>query len=123
VRRQPELLAPGHRVRADPQLLAAVQRVRQAGTQPVVAPLPASVAARQACRVPGDRSRVAVPPGRGGRSREVATQGRGDAGAGEVRGLCRAKEALSTWESAAGVFGTWPGQPTNTGASTVIIDP
>jgi hypothetical protein len=65
VRREPELRAQGRQVRADPQLLAAVQRVRQAGPQPVVAPLPASVAARQACRVPGGRSRVAVPRGRG----------------------------------------------------------
>jgi hypothetical protein len=118
VQQEPELPAPGHRVRADPQLLAAVQRGRQAGhppragEQPVAAPPPASVAARQACRVPDGRRRVAVvlpDPGGlslaavlldpGDRSR-AATQARGDAEEA-VRGLCRVKEARSAGESAA----------------------
>ena len=105
VRREPELPAPGHRVRAEPQWLAAVQRVRRA------APLPAHVAARQACRVPDDphqvvvrpvpddRAQAADPLGPGGRSR-VATQARGDAAEAEVRVLCLSAEARSTGASA-----------------------
>ena len=115
-------------MRADPQLLAAVQRVRQAGdaagggaaclrvwrrVRRAGFRMIARVAVAGRVVGPGGPlGRVVGPgggsPGPGGRSR-AATQGRGDAGAGEVRGLCRAKEALSTWESAAEYLAHSPG--------------
>jgi hypothetical protein len=63
---EPESPAPGHRVRAEPQLPEA-ERSAPAG-RPVGAQLRLNVSAYQACRGPDDPLPAGVPPDRDGRS-------------------------------------------------------